>query len=178
MLALAVLLSIVTVTSAQNTIDTRREYNVKAAMLYGFGRYITWPQAAYENKNSPFVIGVLGEYPFGEALDTIAARKTLQGRRIQIRRLRNAGGCPDCQILFVTQSVSSEVELDAIRECSNQYVLLVGESPDFARRGGIINFFLHGDTVRFEFNTEIAQKMQLALNAKLYSLGVRVSSRD
>jgi hypothetical protein len=171
-------LSIASAANSQDPIDVRREYNVKAAMLYGFGRYITWPEAAFENDTSPFVIGVLGDYPFGDALDRIAARKTIQGRRIQIRRLKATDACPDCQILFVTRTISSEVELAAIRKCSNEYVLLVGESPDFARRGGIINFFLHGDTVRFEFNTEIAQKKQLALNAKLYSLGVRVTSRD
>src|SRR5450432_1916809 len=57
--------------NAQEAIDPRKEYNVKAVSLYAFGRYVTWPETAFQTADSPFVIGVLGDNPFGDALEQI-----------------------------------------------------------------------------------------------------------
>ena len=163
---------------AQDVVDVRREYNVKAVLLYGFGRYITWPETSFQNDSSPFVIGVFGDYPFGDALDRVAQKKTIHGRRIVVRRLSSTDHCPECHILFLAASVEEEAETAAIEAARGKHVLVVGETPGFARRGGIINFFIDGNNVRFELNVEIARQEQLSLNAKMHSLGVRVKSQE
>jgi hypothetical protein len=162
---------------AQDVIDERREYNVKAVSLYAFGRYVSWPESAFHHAESPFVIGVLGGNPFGDALERIASKKTLNGRPIVVRPLSAVHQATDCHIVFVTRRVSADLQDELFVHVAGKPVLLVGETPGFAERGGIINFYQSGSNVRFELNPEKGVESQLSLNAKLLSLGTRASSR-
>jgi len=162
----------------QEVVDTRREYNVKAATLYAFGRYVTWPDSAFQGAADPFVIGVLGSNPFGDALDTIAAKKTIDGRPILVRQLASQSEYADCHIVFVTHAVPPEMEASLFRLVAGQPLLLVGEMKGFAERGGIVNFYLSGGHVRFELNANKAVEANLGLNAKLLSLGTKVSADE
>ncbi len=162
---------------AQEAVAEQREYNVKAVSLYAFGRYVTWPESVFDDAKSPFVIGVLGGNPFGDALERIAAKKTLNGRPIEIRQLASPDEGSRCHIVFVTRTVTQDLEAKLFQQASGKPVLLVGESPGFAERGGIINFYQTGANVRFELNPEKSAECQLSLNAKLLSLGAKASTQ-
>ena len=162
---------------AQDAIDPRLEYNVKAVSLYAFGRYVTWPENAFPSGTSPFVIGTFGGNPFGDALERIAQKKTLNGREIVVRQIDRPEDCANCHILFVTRGVSSETEQKLFQHAAGKPVLLVGESPGFAERGGVINFYQSGSNVRFELNPDKSLENKLSLNAKLLTLGTRTSTR-
>jgi hypothetical protein len=163
---------------AQEMVDERLEYNVKAVSLYAFGRYVTWPDSAFESPNSPFVIGVFGGNPFGDALDRIAAKKSLGGRSITVRLLKSPGDSIGCHIVFVSRTVEASVQTEIIQTASGKPVLLVGESPGFVERGGIINFYQSGSNVRFELNPDKGVEARLSLNAKLLTLGAKSSTRQ
>ncbi len=165
------------VVQAQEAIDPRLEYNVKAVSLYAFGRYVTWPDSAFSNANSPFVIGTYGGNPFGDALERIAKQKTINGRAIEFRQISRPADCTACHILFVPRSVSPETESQLFEQAAGKPVLLVGESPGFATRGGIINFYHSGSNVRFELNPDKSLENQLSLNAKLLTLGTRAATQ-
>lgn len=162
--------------NAQEIIDPRLEYNVKAASIYAFGRYVTWPESAYENEKSPFVIGVLGTNPFGDALERIAAKKTLDEHKIVVRQLNGPKECLQCHIVFVVRGVDPSVEADLFRQAAGKPVLLVGESAGFVERGGIVNFYQSGSNVRFELNPDKSVECRLSLNAKLLSLGTKAAA--
>jgi hypothetical protein len=162
---------------AQDLVLQQREYNVKAVSLYAFGRYVTWPESVFATPTSPFVIGVLGGNPFGDALDRIAAKKTLNGRPIEVRQLAAPDQGAQCHIVFVSRAVPPELEAKLIQQASGKPVLLVGESPGFAQRGGIINFYQSGANVRFELNPDRGAECQLSLDAKLLSLGTRAETK-
>jgi YfiR/HmsC-like len=162
--------------NAQEIIDERLEYNVKAVSLYAFGRYVTWPPEAFSAADSPFVIGLLGNNPFGDALDRIAAKKSLDGRTIVVRSISNPAECARCHIVFVPRTVSSETEAELFRQAAGKPVLLVGESPGFANRGGIINFYQSGSNIRFELNPDKGIESRLSLNAKLLTLGTKATA--
>jgi len=147
-----------------------REYTIKAAYLYNFGRYVTWPKEYFPTAQSPFVIGVLGKDPFGDALDSIAAGKRVGGRRIVVRRFASLGEYEFCHILFVPRSTDPQEQVDTIVRLRSARVLLVGETPGFARRGGSINFFVERNKTRFEINQEAAEREKLKISAKLLSL--------
>ena len=163
---------------AQDVVDERLEYNVKAVSLYAFGRYVTWPDAAFDAPESSFVIGVFGGNPFGDALDRIAAKKSLGGRSISVRLLKSPGECVGCHIVFVARTVEAAVQTQTIQTASGKPILLVGESPGFVERGGIINFYQSGSNVRFELNPDKGVEARLSLNAKLLSLGTKSSTRQ
>jgi hypothetical protein len=162
---------------AQEAVDLQREYNVKAVSLYAFGRYVTWPETAFESKDSPVVLGVLGGNPFGDALNRIAAKKTLNGRPIMVKQLAGPQELAGTHIVFVTREVDPEVEAEVLKSTEGKPVLVVGETPGFAERGGIVNFFLSGANVRFELNPERGAACQLHLDAKLLSLGAKAQVR-
>lgn len=147
-----------------------REYGIKAAYLYQFGHYIQWPADSFADDQSPFVIGILGSDPFGGALDDIARDKKVAGRPIVIKRFALIADYKPCHILFVVSSVEDADKLPAIQKAQNFPVLLVGESPGFAERGGAINFFIEGNRVRFEVNMEVAKRQQLKFSSKLLNI--------
>ena len=158
---------------AQDAAVSQREYNVKAASLYAFGRYVTWPASAFETPASPLVIGVIGENPFGDALERIAAKKTVNGRPLAIRQLETPEGVAECHMVFVNRTVTGEAEAEIFKRAADKPVLLVGESPGFAQRGGIVNFYQNGANVRFELNPERGAACSLSLDARLLSLGTK-----
>jgi len=162
--------------SAQDVIDRHREYNVKAVSLYAIGRYVKWPDGVFSQEQSPFVIGIFGTNPFGNTLERIAQKKTIQGRTIVVRAYATLEDYMPCQILFVTRATLPSTEAQLLEKMQGQLVLLVGEATGFATRGGAINFFVDGNNVRFELNTDQALESHLVFNAKMHNLGTHVST--
>jgi len=155
------------------------EYTIKAVFLYSFGRYIQWPENAFENASDAFVIGIVGEDRFAGALDEIASKKTVQDRRIAVRRFASADQFNQpCHILFVSQSLPPDQQTALVRKTQAAAVLLVGETPGFAENGGGANFFIDGDRVRFEINVGTARRSRLRMDAKLLNLGKPVGSQQ
>jgi hypothetical protein len=150
--------------------DPRREYAIKAAHLYQFGRYVPWPANSFANDGSPLVIGVLGEDPFGGVLQEIARTKRIEGRPIVVRRFASMAEYTPCNILFVVSSLSPEQKTAALQKARRSSLLLVGEEPGFAEHGGTASFFLEENKVRFEINVEAAKREQLKISSKLLSL--------
>jgi hypothetical protein len=151
--------------------DVQKERMVKAVFLYGFGRYVEWPAAAFATRTAPFVIGVLGDDQIGETLDEIAKKKTIQGRKIVVERFASLEAFKEpCHILFVSGSPTNEQQSAVIAKMAGKPVFLVGETSGFADRGGTANFSTEGDRILFEINVDAARRSQLQVNSKLLSL--------
>ena len=145
------------------------EYQVKAAFLYNFGKFVEWPSQAFETPRDPITICVLGHNPFGNALDEVIRGKSIEGRGIVVRLVTGGEQANSCQILFVNAADNKRYRL----LCANLKpvgILTVGEAPGFAMGGGVINFKLDGDRVRFEINVDAAEHAQLHISSKLLSL--------
>jgi hypothetical protein len=151
------------------------EYSVKAAFLFNFGRYVQWPETAFAKPDDSFVIGIAGEYPFGAELDQIAAKKTIQGRRISIVRFATPDAYRHCNILFLSRSLSVEQADALINKTRGKSVLVVGENPGMAERGAAVNFYLEENCVRLEINSRAVRTSRLDLDAKLLALGKPVA---
>jgi hypothetical protein len=156
-------------------VEHRREYNVKAVFLFSFGRYVTWPDSTFEQTDGEFVIGILGEDRFSGALDQIAAKRTVNGRKIAIRRFENLAAYRPCQVLFVSRSLTAEEQKRVVEELSQSDVLTVGETDGFAQKGGVVNFLVTGTKVQFEINAQAARLGGLTLDAKFMALGKSVN---
>lgn len=164
-------LSVVSQAVAQAPAVVDREYTIKAAYLYNFSHYVTWPDGKFLNDQSPMVIGVLGPDPFGAVLDRIAQRgEKATGRPIAIRRFLDVKDVAGSHILFIGPKVAAPMRAEAVRIAANSSVLLVGEMPGFAEKGAVVNFFVVGNRVRFEMNPRAARQRNLKISAKVLNL--------
>lgn len=149
--------------------EISREYLIKAAFLYNFAKFTEWPAAAFAAADAPLTICVLGEDPFGAALDAING-KEIRGRTVATRRLSDTTAAAECHVIFI--SVSEQTRLAGILESlRDRPVLTVADMPEFARTGGIINLKTNNeDRIRFDINVGRAQQAGLRMSSKLLSL--------
>jgi hypothetical protein len=154
------------------------EYQVKGAYLFNFVKYVTWPADRFSTATSPIVIGILGDDPFGPALDEMLAKKTVNGRKIEVRReASSAEKLKDVHILFVSSSHEKRLE-KILATFRNHPVVTVSDIGRFSRRGGMIGFVLVGRTVRFEIDVEPAKQAGLKLSGRLLSAATAVYSEQ
>lgn len=146
------------------------EYEVKAAYLYNFARFVEWPDTVSPDPNSPVVIAILGKDPFGGEIDRFIQGKTVNGRQLVIKRFSSLEAYEQCHILFVSSSERRNLPriLAAVR---NKSILTVSEIDRFAESGGIINFITVENSVRFEINQAAAERVGLKISYKLLRLG-------
>ena len=146
------------------------EYEVKAAYLYRFARFVEWPAAA---SRSPFVLCVVGDDPFGHLLDEVAAKAVIKEKPVRIRRLSQLEEIGSCHTLYI--SSSEDVRLTEILAALDQRpVLTVSDAPQFAQRGGMIGFSVVANRVRFTVNLKAAQDAGLTMNSELLRVATTV----
>jgi hypothetical protein len=146
------------------------EYQVKAAFLYNFAKFVDWPPQAFEHPADPFTICV-GNEALGSALETAIQGETLNGRRLTVRRTVPDGNVQGCHILYADASQSRYPALNAIK---NSPILTVGETQEFINGGGMIRFIESGRRIQFQINAEAVERASLKLSSKLLRLAVIV----
>src|ERR1700732_494770 len=150
-----------------------REYEIKAAFLYNFTKFVDWPAATFADAGAPIVIGVLGDSPCAQALERLVKDRKVNGRTIVVRRIASAEEAKVTQLLFVGSA--QEAQFAALeRALQSLPVLTVGESPGFASQGGAIDFVPQGDKIRFEININAAEHAGLKISAQLQKLAAVV----
>ena len=149
------------------------EYQVKAAYLYNFGRFVKWPPGLAAGKGDSFPVCVLGRDPFGSILDSTLAGEALQGKPVVIRRIARPQDAPDCRILFVSSTEENHLK-EILAAIDQAGVLTVSDMPGFSRRGGMIQFVVEGDRIRFEINLATAESAKLVLSSELLKVAAAV----
>lgn len=140
------------------------EYNVKAAFLLNFTKFVEWPSSAFPSADSPLTICIIGNDPFGRTIDQIVEGESVNGHRIVVERPRNDQQ-KSCQVLyFATDANTSTLNV------TSPAVLTVGEGDDFIHRGGVIGFVVDSRHVRFDINLKAATGAGLKLSSKLLSV--------
>jgi hypothetical protein len=145
------------------------EYLIKAGFIYNFANLVQWPVNAFAQPDSPIVIGILGEDPFGTVLDRVLAGKRVNSRVFLVKRLKSVVDLKECHILFVSSLEIAHLA-EAIHLAKGMPILTIGEIPGFAKRGGIINLVLEDNKVHFEVNVEAAKEADLTISSRLLAL--------
>jgi len=142
------------------------EYQVKAAFLLNFTKFVEWPEGDFADKYAPISICIAGEDPFGRALDQIVEGETVGARRVAIVRTRRPAA-KACQVVFIGRA-----EKDAARILAGlgAGVLTVGEGDGFLREGGAIAFVVENRRVRFDINLTAAGNAALKVSSKLLNV--------
>lgn len=149
------------------------EYQVKAAYLYSFAKFIDWPPGTFTNATDPIRLCILSDRPFEAQLIQIAGNKQIAGHPVLVTLIQDGKQSRNCQELFISSSQSQEIPkiIDDLRGTS---VLTVGETNDFVEQGGIINFIVLGDHVQFQVNQKAATQARLHMSSQLLSVAKHV----
>jgi hypothetical protein len=172
----AVLVALAVVCAPVRAADESLEYPVKAAFLAKFGSFVEWPAAAFATPASPLQLCVLGEDPFGAALDRAAGGQQAAGRAIEVKRLKAVRADAGCHILYIAPSEAPRIAqvTEALRGSA---VLTVSDVKAPAGASGIINFVVKDERVRFDIDDEAAAQNKLSISSKLLGIAVNVKPR-
>lgn len=166
------LLSVSGATFGADATDTR-EYQIKAAFLYNFTRFVEWPASSFADAGSPIVIGAYCADPFGAVLKAIVKGRTVNGRGIVARKLDTVELATSAHVVFVCAAKDTEfAHIESVVD--GRPVLTVGETDAFAEAAGIIRFVLDEEKVRFEINMAAAERAGLKVSAQLQKLATAV----
>jgi uncharacterized protein DUF4154 len=145
------------------------EYEVKAAFLYNFARYVEWPPDKLPTAGEAFVVTVLGEDPFGDTLDAIVRDRTIHDRRLTVRRVARVEDVGGSQILFISRSEAEDLPR-ILQRLEAAPILTVGETAQFAERGGMIRFRRDGERIAFDINLASTERAGLRISSQLLKL--------
>ncbi|HEX8311689.1 MAG TPA: YfiR family protein [Chthoniobacteraceae bacterium] len=143
------------------------EYQVKAAFLINMVKYADWPAHALP-PGAPLTIAIVGDDPFGSALDSLAAGRRVNEHEIIIRRVSRLSDLPRAHVIFVSASVA-ESGMSVRSAPGAENALLVGDSAGTANYAAI-NFSVTDGRIVFEVNLAAAEAAGVKISSKLLNL--------
>ena len=161
-----------------------QEYDLKAAFLCKFALFVEWPTNAFPDAQTPITIGVLGTDPFGKSLGEAVRNGIVQKRKLDVETYSSVEGITKladetnrtCHILFVSQSESGKLGR-IFAGLKDRHILTVGESDRFCQSGGIIQFVIVENKIRFIINQDAAKAAKIKLSATLLDLAEKNRKR-
>jgi hypothetical protein len=149
----------------------QQEYQLKAAFLFNFAKFVEWPAKSFAAPNDPIAICILGQNPFGDALSDAVRGKAWEGRSFTVRLISDISPKSKCQIVFINSSDRQRFR-GMVGGLKGAGILTVGDTPGFIEDGGVINFKLEGGKIHFEISAEAAEQAQLSISSRLMSLAL------
>ena len=142
------------------------EYQLKAVFLFNFAQFVDWPPQAFPETQTPLVIGVLGEDPFGAYLDETVRGEKVNSRPLTVQRYRRVDEIKTCHLLFISRSEANRLE-QIVAGLKDRNILTVADGEGFARRGVMIRFVTERNKIRLRINLETAKAANLTISSKL-----------
>ncbi len=152
-----------------------KEYYVKAAFILNFAKFTKWPSDVFFNSTTTLNLCILGKDPFDEALKTIEG-KTVKERKLTITKSSSIDDINECHILFISTSEKDELS-EIFLKIKDRPILTVAETGNFCQSGGIVNFIVVKNKVRFEINVDAAKRKGLKISSKLLKLSKIIKER-
>ena len=140
------------------------EEQVKAAFLVNFARYVEWPEAAFDAATSPIRLCLLGDGEFETILASTVSGREVAGRPVAVARIDDLGAAADCHLLFLREAVGTPGRIVA-RRLGGRAIFTISDLAGFAAEGGIANFVLVDQKIRFEINPTAARSAGLKIGS-------------
>src|SRR5665213_2435025 len=154
---------------AQAVADAPNEYQVKAAFVFNFSRFVQWPSQAFTAPNDPFIIGVLGDDPFGARLDDTIRGESVDTHPLVVRRFHDIAEVRDCQILFIDRSQGAQLGR-IVAALDHRSTLTVSDLDGASNAGVMIQFATENNRVRLRINPNSARAAGLTISSNLLRL--------
>ena len=145
------------------------EYQLKAAYLFNFLKFVQWPDSVFKNDSSTIIIGVLGKDPFGSTLDKIVYGEKIENHLIIIKRFNSLDDLKYCHALFISSSEEDSVQA-VLKGVGKSSILTISDIDNFSSNGGDIGFYVENNKLRFTINIKSLQRSNLKISSKLLRL--------
>lgn len=149
--------------------DETAEYTLKAAFLYNFALFTSWPDRSVDSFN----LCIYGKDPFSQDLDSLMKKKNINERKVIIHRINTIDHLNQCQLVFISRSAIGNLT-DVIDSLKDKPVLTVADSPGVSQQGVVLNMNVKDDKITFEANLNMAKKVGLNLSSQLLRLATEV----
>jgi hypothetical protein len=157
--------------------EATKEYQVKAVFLFRLAQFVDWPVNSFADESSPIVIGVLGDDPFGEALDLAVQGETAHNRPLSVTRFRSVSDVKACHVLFVSRSETARIQ-ETMTALSGRSILTVSDIDEFVtRHNGMVRFTTDKNKINLRVDPEAAKAVGLVLNSRLLRMAEVVTKR-
>ena len=150
------------------------EYQLKAVFLFNFAQFVEWPSQGEPDRKTPFVIGILGDDPFGSYLDDLVRNEKVGDRPLVVRRYQRPGDISSCQIVFICRSELRSLNA-ILADVKEHSVLTVSDLDGFTRQGGMVRFAMENGKIRLRINVEAAKAGNLKISSKILRPGTVVA---
>jgi hypothetical protein len=142
------------------------EYQVKAVFLFNFAQFVDWPATAFPRPDAPFVIGILGQDPFGSQLDEVVRGETVNNRPLVVERYRSVADIRNCNILYIGSTESGHLD-EILTALSGRSILTVGDANPAGQRGVMIQLVNENNRIRLRIDVAAAKAGNLTISSKL-----------
>ncbi|MGC3982881.1 MAG: YfiR family protein [Steroidobacteraceae bacterium] len=149
--------------------STTPEYQLKAVFIFSFLQFVEWPPQSFTAADSPLVIGILGNDPFGQVLDETVRGEVVNGRSLVVKRYKSVADIKDCHLLYISRSEAAQMS-QLLGSLKNKNILTVSDVETFNRDGGIIRFATMDNKIRLHINNQAAKGAELVISSKLLKL--------
>ncbi len=173
LLAMAMAIAFTTSLRAED-LDESKAYKVKAAYLYNFAKFIHWPDRAFKNDNSPFVIGVLDNDRFADVVRATVRNKTIHNRNIVVQYINWSH--PEgreivkrCHMVYICEDNPKHMK-KILAFLKKSPLLSVSDNPDFAAAGGMVEFVLEEGRFVFDINRKAIEQASMKISSRLLDL--------
>ena len=145
------------------------EYQVKAAYLFNFLKFVEWPEDSGADPHAKWIIGFVGDTPISDELARLVEGKSVLGRELQVRKFQPADNLSACNILFISESQKKRLPaiLGALRGSS---VLTVADMENFISAGGMVAFVVEDSRVKVAIDVAATGRARLKVSSKLLAL--------
>lgn len=184
----AILLAAPMISATQASAPDSAEYNVKAAFLYNFIKFVDWPEDNIANKSATVTIGIVGQNMFGSRLDLLK-NKPIVGKKLIVKQIdsfdalvrhndgknplirSDLGALKECQLVFISPTEKKHMS-EIVNLLKEHPVLTVADTAGFLESGGMINMFVENKKVHFAINMAAAEQAGLKISSKLLQLAI------
>lgn len=150
---------------------------VKAAFLYNFARFTEWPAEAFTSESAALVIGVAGDEGLRRTLDNLTRGKLAGMRRLRTRNVKDATDTADLHIVYIGGVPAAQAQ-ELIKSVGSFPVLTVGDADRFCEYGGMINFLIAGNRVRFEVRFDVLDQARLKVSSRVLTLAKTIHGKS
>lgn len=147
-----------------------REYEIKAAFIYNFAKFVEWPEDTFTDAKAPLVLGIVGSSPIGAALESLE-NKTVRGRQLIIQQVAAQNNLSQCHMIYICESEKSDMNR-ILEHLGSQPVLTISDIQNFVATGGHINLVIRQNKIRFIINSIAAKKANLKISSRLLKLSI------